>query len=100
MTSHAQPSPRSLVRRQGSASQFMTDSFQRGLAYWNRERLAPAFPSDDWADTIERGQRMLRLEGGFIEALRAEISDEAAAAPTDPDAFIACFERYRDHLWG
>jgi hypothetical protein len=35
---------------------------------------------------------MMRLELGFLEDLRAEIADEAAAAPTDPDGFIAWFE--------
>jgi hypothetical protein len=35
---------------------------------------------------------MLRLEGGFIEALRAEVAEAAAAAPTGADAFIEWFE--------
>ena len=73
-------------------SQFLTDSFQRGLAHWNRERLAPQFPTADWRHTLERDVRMMRLEGGFIEELRAEVAEEAAAAPTDVDGFIAWFE--------
>jgi hypothetical protein len=77
------------------ASQFLTDSFQRGLAHWNRERLAPAFPTADWQKTMERDLRMLRLEGGFVEELRAEVVDEAAAVPTDPDGFIAWFEELK-----
>ncbi|WCT72135.1 iron-containing redox enzyme family protein [Sphingomonas naphthae] len=74
------------------ASQFLTDSFQRGLAHWNRERLSPAFPQADWQKILDRDVRMLRLEGGFLEELRAEIADEAAAVPTDADGFIAWFE--------
>jgi hypothetical protein len=35
---------------------------------------------------------MLRLEGGFLEALRDEVADEAAQVPTDADGFIAWFE--------
>lgn len=35
---------------------------------------------------------MLRLEGLFIETLRDEVAEEAAAAPTDADGFIAWFE--------
>ncbi len=35
---------------------------------------------------------MLRLEGGLLEELRAEIAAEAALAPTDADGFIAWFE--------
>ncbi|SEM51653.1 Iron-containing redox enzyme [Sphingomonas gellani] len=73
-------------------SQFLTDSFQRGLAHWNRERMAPGFPAGDWQRTLDRDVRMQRLEGGFLEELRAEVSAEAAAAPTDVDGFIAWFE--------
>ena len=76
-------------------SQFLTDSFQRGLAHWNRERLAPAFPSADWHNRLERDTRMLRLERAFLEELRAEVADEAAGAPTDADGFIAWFEQLK-----
>jgi hypothetical protein len=78
------------------SSQFLTNSFQRGLSHWNRERLAPGMPSDDWQKTLERDVRMLRLEGAFIEELRAEVAYEAAQAPTDPDGFIAWFENLKE----
>jgi len=81
---------------QGGASQFLTDSFQRGLAHWNRERLEPGFPTADWHMTLDRDTRMLRLEGAFVEELRAEIAEEAAAVPTDPAGFIAWFEALQD----
>jgi hypothetical protein len=77
------------------ASQFLTDSFQRGLARWNRERLQPGFPSSDWQTQLDRDQRMLRLEGAFLEELRAEIRDEAAVAPTEVEGFIAWFEELK-----
>ncbi|GGE91200.1 iron-containing redox enzyme family protein [Sphingomonas prati] len=83
---------RPLVDGAPRASQFLTDSFQRGLAHWNRERLEPAMPSVDWQETLDRDTRMLRLEGGFIEELRAEVTAEAAAVPTDVEGFIAWFE--------
>ncbi len=76
-------------------SQFLTDSFQRGLAHWNRERLQPGFPAADWQKRLERDLRMTRLEGGFLEELRAEIIDEAARAPTDPDGFVVWFEELK-----
>ena len=74
------------------ASQFLTDSLQRGLAHWNRERLAPGFPADDWQRTLDRDVRLTRLEGGFLEELREEVREEAAAAPTDVEGFIHWFE--------
>ena len=73
-------------------SQFLSDGFQRELARWNRERLAPGFPTDGWQGVLDRDVRMLRLEGGFLEELRGEVRARAAAAPTDPDGFIAWFE--------
>ena len=81
--------------RDENTSQFLTDSFQRGLAHWNRERLQPTFPTGDWQKLLERDLRMERLQGGFIEELRAEVAEEAATAPTDPDAFVAWFEQLK-----
>lgn len=75
-----------------SRPQYLRDDFQQGLAHWNRERLAPHFPSADWQDQLERNARLLQLEGLFLEALRAEIAAEAAAAPTDADGFVEWFE--------
>jgi len=45
---------------------------------------------------MERDLRMARLEGGFLEELRAEIVEEAAEAPTDPDGFVAWFEHLKE----
>lgn len=75
-----------------SGSQFFNDLFQRALSHWNHERLAPAFPGAAVASRIDRDARMMRLELGFLEDLRAEIAEEAAAAPTDAEGFIAWFE--------
>jgi hypothetical protein len=80
----------------GRASRFCTDDFQRGLARWNRARLAPGFPDADWPRAEERDARMRRLEGEFLDSLRSEVAAEAAAAPTDADGFIDWFEALRD----
>ena len=81
--------PRAAFERR---SQFLNDDFQQQLARWNRDRLAPAFPADDWQAVIGRDATMQRLEGGFLEELRAEIADRAAEAPADAERFIAWFE--------
>ena len=84
------------IEERGRRSQFLTDSFQRGLAHWNRERLAPRLPDDDWNALLDRDTRMLRLERGFLLELRDEVREEAAAAPRDAEAFIAWFEDLKE----
>ena len=54
--------------------------------------LPRAFREPRTASRIDRDARMMRLELGFLEELRAEVADEAAQAPTDPDGFVAWFE--------
>jgi len=81
--------------RREQRSQFLTDSFQRGLAHWNRQRLAPQFPASNWREILERDTRMLRLEGGFIEESRSAIIAEVADIPTDPDGFVSWFEHLK-----
>jgi hypothetical protein len=76
----------------GAVSQFLNAPFQRVLAHWNHRRLAPGLPGDDWQSILDSDTRMLRLEGAFLEELRAGIAAQAAAAPTDPDGFVAWFE--------
>jgi hypothetical protein len=75
---------------------FHSHGFQAALATWNRDRLEPGFPSADWEKTLERDARMQRLEGQFLEALRAEVADRAAEAPEDADGFIAWFEALQE----
>lgn len=77
-------------------SQFLRDNFQRGLAHWNRERLAPGFPSADWQRRFDRDLKMQRLEGAFLEELRRDVIAEAATVPTDVDGFIAWFEGLKE----
>ncbi|MCH7628934.1 MULTISPECIES: iron-containing redox enzyme family protein [Novosphingobium] len=77
-------------------SQFLNDAFQRRLAHWNRVRLSPSLPGPDWAERLDDDHVMLRLEGAFLEELRAHVACAAAAVPTDPDGFIAWFEGLLD----
>lgn len=73
-------------------SQFRTNAFQRRLARWNRERLAPGFPDEGWHEQLADELVLRRLEGGFVEELRAEVAEAAAAAPEDAAGFVAWFE--------
>jgi hypothetical protein len=73
-------------------SQFYNAPFQRSLAHWNRKRLSPSTPHDDWSQQIDRDAKMQRLEGAFLEELCADVAARACTAPSDPQAFVAWFE--------
>lgn len=75
-----------------SGSQFLRQEFQEELSSWNRQRLAPAFPTEATAAQFINDRNMLRLEHAFVEELRALVVEEASEAPTTPDAFVAWFE--------
>ncbi|MDB5988009.1 MAG: iron-containing redox enzyme family protein [Nevskia sp.] len=68
-------------------------TFQRRLARFNAQRIAPAQPHDDWAAEVQREAQMRLEEGAFLENLRAGVVARAAAAPTEADAFVAWFEQ-------
>jgi hypothetical protein len=75
----------------------LSSSFQRRLACWNRERLAPHFPDPDWREELNRDHEMRSLEVLFLEELREEVAPAAAGVPDDPDGFVAWFEALKDH---
>jgi hypothetical protein len=77
-------------------SQFLNDMFQQALSCWNHQRLAPALPSEDWQTILHGDTKMLRLEGAFLEELRAEVAERAAGAPTDATGFVEWFEALRE----
>ena len=68
------------------------DRFQQQLSHFNRDRLAVAEPSTDWAETLDSETAMRHAEGRWIEAERAAIAPRVANVPTDADAFVAWFE--------
>ena len=76
--------------------QFLNNAFQRTLAKWNRERLSPGFPDEDWRRGFDRSMQMLRLEGAFMDELRAEVADDLDEVPEDADAFVAWFEALQE----
>lgn len=74
---------------------FYNGSFQQSLAHWNRQRLAPQFPVDDWTGHFEHEARMRLLEASFLEDLREEVRDAAKAAPQEAGAFVGWFEELK-----
>jgi len=72
------------------------EALHKGIARWNHRRLAVGKPTPDWTAELNQDQRMLRLEGAFIEAFRAYVAPMVADVPTDPEGFIAWFEALKD----
>jgi hypothetical protein len=69
---------------------------QRELDTFNQRRLRPGLPQAGWRAELDEELRLRALETAFVEDERAAVAREAAAAPTDPDAFVAWFERLRE----
>lgn len=68
------------------------EALHRGLARWNRRRLAIQTPSMEWQIDVADDARMLLLEGAFVEAFRAQVAPLVANVPNDPGGFTAWFE--------
>lgn len=90
MTPEVVQFPASSSRPEGGAQ--FGDAFQRRLANWNRRRLSPAFPHDEWSQELAEEHQMKWLESRFIEAERRLVAQAAAEAPTEAKAFVAWFE--------
>ena len=75
----------------------LTDEVQQRLARWNRSRLAPRLPEENWQRVLDDDREMLFLEGKFIERLRSDVRDRAAEAPTDAGAFVEWFEALKQN---
>ena len=54
--------------------------------------MAPAFPNARWREVLDEDFAMQRLEGAFLEELRAEVAAKAAHAPADVQGFLRWFE--------
>ena len=69
------------------------DALQRRLVDFNRRRLLPRQPDDlDFEEALEDELVMRRLEAGWLEMEREAVAVRAAAAPTEPRAFVTWFE--------
>ncbi|MES2889470.1 MAG: iron-containing redox enzyme family protein [Pseudomonadota bacterium] len=84
----------------------MCESFSAGLRVWdlhaalnhlNQRRLAPAAPDAHWQADLRQTHELALLEGDFLAQSQAEVAEQAACAPTDPDAFLDWFNALREH---
>lgn len=73
------------------------DRLHRRLAVLNRRRFMPALPDGDWQAQKTETAALMEEEHAFLEGLRAEIGEAAAAAPTDAPGFRAWFEALKEN---
>lgn len=85
------PFTRGNTRAPSRVDDRQSNAFQEQLTRFNRARLATAVPTADWQSTLAEEARMRLAEGEWIEHERLAVADRAAAAPTDPEGFVAWF---------
>lgn len=68
---------------------------QLRLCDLNNLRLSPTLPQPGWQNHVAAIAELSLEEGEFLERARAAVAEQAAAAPTDPDGFIAWFEQLK-----
>lgn len=76
--------------------QCFSDDVQRSLAVWNRDRLEPRLPDDNWQTSIRDDAEMHLLQGSFLEALRCQVAVQAAAVPQHARDFVSWFETLQE----
>src|SRR5262245_30269596 len=72
-------------------------ALQARLAHWNRARLAPQSPREDWREALEADHAQHQEEIAFIETTRAEQLERAATAPREAGAFVDWFEALKEN---
>jgi Iron-containing redox enzyme len=73
------------------------DRLHRRLSSLNQYRLLPGFPATDWDRQNALMTELRCEERAFLEGMRAEIAEAAAAAPTDARDFLAWFEGLKEN---
>ncbi len=71
------------------------ENLHRILLQFNRSRLRPVLPHEDWRAEVARETRLRLLEGEFVERERALVAERAAQAPEEPGAFVAGVEELK-----
>jgi hypothetical protein len=72
------------------------EALHRRLCRFNHTRLSPTLPDDGWQDALACDVNLALLEGEMVERERRTVRTIAAAAPRDPDAFVAWFQRLKE----
>lgn len=64
------------------------DGLHRRLMRWNKVRLEPAFPTEEWRENLECWNTLALLEEEFLQEEREAVKVRAEEAPDSPGAFM------------
>ncbi|MES3039003.1 MAG: iron-containing redox enzyme family protein [Bdellovibrionota bacterium] len=80
------------------SEKFSLDLFEthRQLAAFNRHRLNPLVPIEDWREQVRAEMKAHIAEVEMLQTERTKIADLAAAAPTNPNEFMKWFEELKN----
>lgn len=82
--------------RPGRSAQLQLESVHRGLAHFNRQRLAPGLPDTAaWEAGLDLELALRRVENGFVEQERHRVAPLLQGLPHDADGFMAWFEELK-----
>ncbi|WP_069039616.1 iron-containing redox enzyme family protein [Methyloversatilis sp. RAC08] len=70
----------------------MNEHLHRRLARLNRQRLQPGMADAQWRAGLREQSALRELEGAFVEAERAALTEQLDALPSGADAFMNWFE--------
>lgn len=88
--------PRSVLADKVGENVEENAELHRHLRRLNERRVKPGTELGTWARNLVSEAEQRLIENDFLETCRAAEADHAAAAPTDPDAFVAWFVALRD----
>lgn len=72
------------------------DSLHHSLSQFNRRRLDPALPREQWSRALDEEFSFRSIEREWLERERHFVAERAATAPNDADGFVCWFEDLKD----
>ncbi len=80
----------------GDSTADLRAALHRRLAHFNRRRLHPGVPHEQWREILRQEFELSLLEGQFVESERASVRNEVESLPGGADAFMEWFEALRE----
>lgn len=73
-----------------------SDILHRSLTDFNRKRLDPSLPREEWSEALDEEFSLRSIEREWIERERKVVAERAATAPADAGEFVRWFEDLKE----